>query len=107
MNREERRKLAKQGVKVKSDPVINLKSSDIEAMKIEATKKAADTAFFLSLAIPVMIIHDKFGQLMKKDGREQRFTELCLDLYDSYLKGYVDIEDLHKCLELETGIKVI
>lgn len=107
MNRAERRKLSKQGVKVKSDPVINLKSSDIEAMKIEATKKAVDTAFMLSLAIPVMVLHDKFGELMKRDGREKRFADLCLELYDTYMKGYVDIEDLHKCLEQETGLKIV
>lgn len=27
------------------------------------------------IAIPVMVIHDHFGELRKKDGREERFTE--------------------------------
>lgn len=102
MNRSQRRKLQKQGVSVPKEPVINMKSSDVAAMKVDATNKAADTAFFLMLAIPVMVIHDKYPRIMKRveDGkpREERFADLCIDLYDSFQKGYVSIEDLQKCL---------
>mgnify|MGYP003532873029 CR=1 FL=1 len=107
MNRQERRKLAKQGQHVPCEPVINLKASDIEKIKLDAVNEAVDKAFLLSLAIPVMIIHDKFGELMKKDGREQRFAEHCLKLYEMYQEGYVTIEDLHQCLYEETGMKII
>ena len=89
-----------------SDPMISMKKSDIDKIKMDASKQAADIAFELMLAIPVMIIHDKFGQLMKKDGREETFTELCLDLYDSFGRGYVTIEDLRKCLWEEAGVKM-
>lgn len=56
------------------------------------------------LAIPVMVLHDKYGQLMHKDGREEKFAELCLDLYDSFEKGYITLDDLHNTLREETGM---
>lgn len=107
MNRQERRKLAKQGKFIPAEPVINIKASDIEKIKLDAVNEAVDKAFFLSLAIPVMVLHDKFGKLTKKDGREQRFAELCLELYQLYNEGYVSIEDLHQCLYEETGVKIL
>lgn len=79
-------------------------------MKKQATVTAADTAFFLMLAIPVMVIHDKYPQIMRRvvDGksREERFADLCVDLYDSFNKGYVTLDDLAECLWEEAGIKL-
>lgn len=83
-----------------------MKYADIEAMKKQAVNEAVDTAFFLMLAIPTMVIHDKFSKLMKKDGREATFAELCIDLYELYKEGYVDVADLHKILEDEAGLKI-
>ena len=83
-----------------------MKKSDIEKMKVDAADKAMKVAFELMVSIPVMVIHDKFGQLMKKEGREEKFAELCLDLYDSFQKGYVELDELRKCLEEEAGWKV-
>lgn len=102
MNRQERRRA---GIKAK-DPMISIKQSDIDRMKHEATTKAARAAFMLMLAIPTMIIHDKFSQIMKKDGREQKFVELCLDLYDTYEKGYVDVQELKQLLKKEAGVEI-
>ena len=107
MNRAERRA---KGIKEK-EPVINIKVSEIEAMKQDAVKKAVDKAFFLMLAIPTMVIHDKFGKLMKRQGedgssREARFTDEVLELYDTFQKGYVSIPELHQCLLEEVGIDV-
>lgn len=108
MNRAERRRLQKK--QTKSDPIYNIKSSNLDKIKQDATKTATDTAFFLMLAIPVMVLHDKYGQLMKKEvegkSREERFADMCLDLYDSFEKGYVTLDDLHKCLWDEAGIKI-
>lgn len=106
MNRAERRRLAKQGVVTTKEPAINIKASDIEKIKMDAVNEAVDKAFFFSLAIPVMVLHDKFGQLMKKEGRAEKFAELCLELYDTYHQGYVSIEDLQQCLYEEAGIKI-
>ena len=105
MNRAERRRLGKP-----SEPVFNIKSSDLLHVKEQASKNAADIAFLLMLAIPVMVLHDKYSSLMKREvdgkSREERFADLCLDLYDSFEKGYVTIDDLHKCLWEEAGIKI-
>ena len=110
MNRAERRARAKQGLPVVKEPVLNVKASDIQKIKEDATTTASNLAFFLMMAIPVMVIHDKYPQLMRKEvdgkSREERFVELCLDLYDSFNQGYVSIEDLQKCLWEEAGVKI-
>ena len=105
MNRAERRRFARE-----KDPVINIKTSDIQNIKKQVTESATNTVFTLMLAIPVMVLHDKYAQLMKKtvDGkpREERFADMCLELYDSYQKGYVSLEDLEECLWKEAGMKL-
>ena len=110
MNRAERRRRQKQGLPIVKEPVLNMKVSDIQQIKTQATNTAADTAFFLMLAIPVMVIHDKYPQLMRREvdgkSRAERFADLCLDLYDSFNKGYVTLDDLSQCLWEEAGIKI-
>lgn len=110
MNRSQRRKLEKQGIKTEKEKVINIKTSDVQKIKEDAAHNATDTAFFLMLAIPVMVIHDKYPRIMKRveDGkpREERFADLCIDLYDSFNRGYVTLDDLAKCLWEEAGIKL-
>ena len=106
MNRAERRK---SGIKT-SVKTYTLNDLQIKQIKDDAVKEAIDTAFILMLGLPVMIIHDKYPQLMKKvvdgKGREERFTDLLLDLYDSVDKGYVSFEDLKDCLKEECGIEI-
>lgn len=104
MNREERRR---KGIKGK-EPVINIKVSDIEKMKSDAVKEASNLAFKLMLSIPVMVLHDNYGKLnrLNVDGktREERFAEMVLDLYNSFEKGDVTLDDLMQCLKDETGM---
>ena len=104
MNRSERRK---NGIKGK-EPVINIKVSDIEKMKADAVREASNLAFKLMLSIPVMVLHDNYGKLNKLnvDGktREERFAEMILELYDSFDKGYITMDDLMTCLGEETGM---
>lgn len=57
------------------------------------------------IAIPVMVIHNHFGELMKKDGREERFAEMCLELYDTVEKGFVTPAELRQCLFEEAGVR--
>lgn len=102
MNRSERRRL---GIK-RREPTINIRMEDVEQMKKEATKAAADWAFFMMLAVPTMVIHDHFGDLMKKEGREQRFVDLCIDTYKCYESGLVDIQELKQVLKDEAGIEI-
>lgn len=106
MNRAERRRVGKKG----HEPVINIKTSDINQIKENAIMEASNKAFFLMLAIPVMVIHDKYPQLMRKEvdgkSREERFVELCIDLYDSFERDFITVDDLHQCLWEESGIKI-
>lgn len=111
MNRAERRKQHRKGITVESEPVINIKASELQNLKKQITSETTDTAFFLMLAIPVMVLHDKYSQLMRKEvngkSRAERFADLCLDLYDSFDKGYVTLDDLSNCLLEETGIRLL
>ena len=102
MNRAERRRL---GVK-QSDPVRYMKDSEIEAIRQQALKEGCQQALFLMLAIPVMVIHDKYGILNRKVGREERFADEVIKLYQLYEQGYVDIKDLEQCLWEEAGLRI-
>lgn len=102
MNRQERRGL---GIKRK-DPMISIKQSDVQAMKEDATTKGCKLAFTLMLALPAMVIHDHYGELMKKDGRVEKFVDLCMEQYKCYEEGYITLEELAKCLKDEADIEV-
>ncbi|MBU5627719.1 hypothetical protein KQI82_12445 [Oscillibacter sp. MSJ-2] len=100
MNRAERRR---KGAAVKKEAVWNIKASDIQKMKRDASRDAANLAFSMMLGLPVMVLHDKFGF---GPVRCERFTDAVLELYDSFEKGYVSIEDIHGTLKEETGITI-
>lgn len=102
MNRQERRRL---GIK-KKDPMVSLKQSDFDHMKEEATEKGCKFAFYLMLAVPAMVIHDKFGSLIKKEGRVEKFVDLCMEEYKCYEEGYITLEELAKCLKDEAGVEI-
>ena len=74
------------------------------SMKDEPHLRAADKAFLLMLGLPVMVLHDKFGF---GPVRCERFTDAVLELYDSFEKGYVSLEDIHLTLKEETGITIV
>lgn len=44
MNRAERRKAKKAGLPVKKEPVVNIKAADVEKIKQDASKDAANKA---------------------------------------------------------------
>lgn len=102
MNRQERRRL---GIKRK-DPMVSIKQSDIDRMKEEATEKGCKMAFNLMMAVPAMVIHDKFGSLMKKEGRVEKFVNLCMEEYKCYEEGYVRLDEMAKILKDEAGIEI-
>ena len=107
MNRAERRRQQRKDSKKEKSYV--MKKEQIDAIKNNATEKAVDTAFKLMLCIPVMVIHDKYSELMRKEvdgkSRGERLADMILDLYDSYEKGYVTLDELEQCLWEEAGIK--
>lgn len=111
VRREIERKKSKNTVlTVKPDYLKDLCSQAVakEAAKLAADAKAEAVRdlFRQLLAIPVMVLHDHFGEFMKKDGREERFAERCLDLFDTVEQGYVTPQELEKCLYEEAGMRI-
>lgn len=107
MNRKQRRQL---GIKGK-EPTYTLNRDQINAIKQGATKKAVDEAFILMLGIPVMVLHDNYAKLVRirEDGknREERFMDMILDLYDSYDRDYLTLQDIIDTLHEECGLDII
>ena len=86
--------------------MVSIKQSDIDSMKEEATEKGCKSAFGLMLAVPAMVIHDHYGELMKKDGRVERLIDLCMDTYKCYEEGYVTLKELAQILKDEAGVEI-
>lgn len=116
LSRQVRRKIERQKNKnatltVKPEYLKDLCSQAVkqEAEKLAAHAKneAVSRLFEELIAIPVMVmvIHDHFGELRKKDGREERFAEMCLELYDTVEKGFVTPAELRQCLFEEAGVR--
>ena len=114
LSRQVRRKIERQKNKnatltVKPEYLKDLCSQAVkqEAEKLAAHAKneAVSRLFEELIAIPVMVIHDHFSELMKKDGREERFAEMCLDLFDTVEKGFVTPAELRQCLFEEAGVR--
>ena len=103
MTRAELRRQAREAATPKKTYTLN--EDQILGIKNEAVEKASEKAFFLMLAIPVMVLHDKYWEKTAKK-RCPEFVEQCLDLYDSVEKGLVSLEDLKQCLYEESGIKI-
>ena len=99
MNRAQRRAAGSP-----KEPTYTLTRSQIQQMKKDCTEEAVDTAFKLMLCIPTMVIHDKFSKIMKKEGRLETFVDLVLDLYDSYNRDFIKLEELEECLKEEAGV---
>ena len=105
MNRAERRKL---GVKNK-ESVFTMKKSDIEQIKRDATHQSMEIAFKLMLAIPVKVLSENYSKITKLnvDGksREERFADLCLDVWHDFNENKVSINDLQDILTDKCGIQ--
>lgn len=88
----------------------NLNEEQIEAIKKQATMDAIDQCFIMMMAFPTMVIHDKMNDIWvnkgKSETREERFMNHVLELYDSFLKGYITIDDLLNTIKDETGVEL-
>lgn len=103
MGRAERRRLERE--KSKAQKVYTFTQAQIDAMKKAAVDEAVDIGFILMLSIPITILHDKYW-VKTASKRLPQFVDQCLDLYDSYNKGYVTLEDLRNTLWNEGGIRL-
>lgn len=101
MNRAERRRLAKQGAK--KEPVYNLKSGDIQKIKNDTTTKAVDIAFSMLLAIPIKVMHDKYGWRMRK--RLPELSDALIDEYQRFCDGEQTLQEYQDMVFEQCGVK--
>ncbi len=101
MNRAERRRQLKDNIK--TETTYNLKTSDIVDIKTDTAKQAISMALNMMIALPVLVLHDKFGFGPKRT--EKLIDEIKL-LYDSFDQGYLTIEDMKNTIYEELGIKI-
>lgn len=103
MNREQARAAARKGQKVKREPVMQMKRSDIEEIEKEMAIKAVRKGFDVAMLFTLNTLHDKHGFTPEM---LEGFAETLNGLYESFNQGYIDFEDLRKTLKDETGINI-
>lgn len=92
----------------KKTPTYNVTYDDIQGYikkgydkgRADAIKRATD----LSMAVPMMVLRDEFGFGQK---RLLDFHNAFVELYDSISKGYLNINDIIKTINEETGVEII
>lgn len=104
MGRAELRRQARD--KVNKQKTYTLTVEQIEDIKKSATNEALDTAFILMLGLPVMVVHDKFGKLMKKENRLKNLADEILELYDTFKEGRITLDDVIQTIKEETGVDI-
>lgn len=102
MNRAERRRLKRS--QESDNATYTLRNEDVTRIKQDAAQEAIDKAFVLMLGLPMIVLHDKYGWGKK---RLSNFMDYVLELYDSFEKDYVALDDLWDTIEKETGVKLI
>ena len=89
----------------KKEKTYTFTQSEIQALKDQMTKAIADELLLKVLGISVMIIHDKFGLLIRREtdgkSREKRFAEMWMDSYHGFEDGYFQLEDIQDVLREE------
>ena len=101
LTRQQKKKLERETAK--KNKSINLSVSQVQQMKKDITSEVSWTALILMLGIPLMVLRDKYGFGCI---RLPRFIKQCIQLYDSFDKGYITLDDLHNTIKDETGINV-
>lgn len=101
MNRADRRRSKSSGGLYPSKSTVM--TGLLNKTKKPAFDESALWAFQLMLAIPVMILRDKF-EFSKEQSEE--FVSKGLYYYDSLEQGLITMEELHECLWEEAGIKI-
>lgn len=104
MTRAERRRAERQEAKL--SVTYNMDKRAIDKIKSDAVWEGIDTAFILMMGLPISILQDKFGQLMRKEGRAETFVELLLERYEMFKEGYFTLDDLLNDLHTEAGVSI-
>ena len=98
MNRAERRRSARQ----EKPKTYVLTEDQINQIKRDAVNEATRKAFLMFMAIPVMVLHDKFGFGKLRLGR---FMDYVLIWYESVQNNETQLMELVKIAEKECGIR--
>lgn len=88
----------------KKTPTYNFTLAQIEEIKRNAIRDAVRELIELTLGLPVMILFDKHGWEKEQNSE---FVDDVMNLYDSYEKGYITLEDVRDALweEAETRVQ--
>lgn len=98
MNRAERRRSARQ----EKPRTYVLTEDQINQIKQDAVQTATRRAFLMFMAIPVMVLHDKFGFGKIRLGR---FMDYVLIWYESVQNNETQLMELVKIAEKECAIR--
>lgn len=102
LNRAERRRQNK--AKLKTDKTINIKQSEVDKIKQDAKTQGIDEAFRIAMAMPLMVLHDKYEFGSK---RCEDFIDHVFELYDSLISGYITFNDMQQTILDELGINLV
>ncbi len=100
MNRAERRRNARQ----EKPRTYVLTEAQIRQIKLDAVREATRRAFLMFLAIPVMVLHDKFGF---RKTRLSRFMDFALIWFESVQNNETRLMELINIAKDECGIDII
>lgn len=101
MNRSEKRRSER--LIEKKQKVYTLTQAQIDKLKEDATMEATKRAFSIMLGFPLLALRDTFGFGKK---RLTLFTDKVFEIYEAYNDDYIDLEDLHRTIEEETGVVI-
>lgn len=104
MSRADRRR--EQRDKEKPEKIYHLTEAQIRQIRMQGIKDAEKVAFILMAYNPIMVIEGHFGELMKKEGRIDRFVELLMEQYQCFEGGYVTIQDMKDYLYETYGLTI-
>ena len=105
MNRAERRRLAREAEK--SNALITMTQGQIDQIKHEAYDNAVHDVMHIALGVSAFTLHDKIGQLMRKENRINNFMDLSLENWSAIESGHLSLEDVNKALKYEANCDIV
>lgn len=92
----------------KKVPTYNVTYKDIENYIQKGYEKgrkdSIEKASQLSMAVPIIVLRDEFGFGEK---RIDKFVDAYIKLYEAIDEGWLDINDIIKTINEETGVKIV
>ena len=87
--------------KTNKTPTYNMTYDQIQDIKKQAALEAVGELLTLTLGLPAMVLHDKRGWSREE---LEPFIDDVWNLYDSYEKGYITLDDCVRTLKEEAGV---